>query len=695
MNHLHIDFETRSTVDLKKTGSYVYAEDETTDLWCACYAFGDGEIRTWVPGDPCPLDVEEHILTGGILVAHNANFERVIWKYILGPRYGWPEPEIKQWRCTMVMAYAQGIPGALADAAAALGIAEQKDASGHRLMMQMARPRKKTKTETIWWDTPEKITRLLEYCRQDVATERQIYGVIRPLKASELDLWHLDQKINDRGVHVDLDLCESAKEIVRETTEKLDGRMREATSLAVTACSNRNQIVAFLHACGVQCESIAKDQLEALLARRDLPEKARTVLEIRREASKASVAKIDTLMRGTNRDGRARGMLQFGGAWRTMRWAGRRFQPQNLKRPDLKDVNTAIAHIMEGDAELIDMLYGDPLSVVGDTIRGMISAPPGKKLISADYSNIEGRVLAWLAGEEWKCQAFRDFDAGIGADIYLLTASEITGIPLEKLSKDSPERQSHGKVPELALGFQGSVGAFQTMAVTYGVTLTDREVQTIVDNWRFKHTAIKAYWYDLEEAAVNATETAGATERAGSVIFRQAGSFLYMQLPSKRFLAYAYPAMNWKEVPWYDDQGLYTVEWDGEIEEAREKYGEAYAGFNAAGDLLLKRKARKLCVSYMGVNSYTRKWERCFAYGGLLAENATQATARDILAAAMPKLEAAGYSIILTVHDEIVAEVDEDFGSIEEMCRIMEELPPWAAGLPVAAAGWEGERYRK
>lgn len=672
MSSLHIDFESRSTVDIKKTGAYVYAKHETTDLWCACFAFDDGPVETWRPGEPCPIEIEEHVESGGLIYAHNAAFERVMWENLLGPRYGWPTPKLEQFRCTMVMAYAMALPGALDDAAPAAGLSIEKDKAGHRLMLQMAKPRKIKKQPGLhWWDTPEKVERLIAYCKTDVLVERELHKRLRPLKDSELELWFLDQRINDRGVYVDVELCEAAKKVVAATAEKLDEEMRTLTGGAVTACSNRNQIIAWVRERGVATESIAKDQLEELLGRNDLPEGVRKCLTLRRESAKASVAKIDALLRGMCPGGRHRGLLQFHAA-STGRWAGRRFQPQNLKRPELEDVDSAIDLLLSGDAELVDMAYGEPLSVVGDTIRGMICAPEGKKIIAVDYANIEGRMLAFLAGEQWKLDAFREYDIILGydekgekihkgPDLYKLAYSRAFDVPIDKVTKGN---RQIGKVMELALGYQGGVGAFQMMAVNYGVRLPDEEVADLRDRWRLAHLNVKQFWWDLEEAAMRAIEEPGSTTYAGEhILFRKAGSFLWMRLPSKRFLAYAYPELREKEMPWIDER--------------------------------TGKPARKLVMSYMGVNSYTRKWERCFAYGGLLAENATQAAARDVLAEAMPRLEAAGYPIILTVHDEIVAEVVEDFGSVDEMAALMTATSAWAEGCPIVAEGWQGKRYRK
>ncbi|BAQ16062.1 DNA polymerase [Methyloceanibacter caenitepidi] len=732
-NGLHIDFESRSTVDLKKTGTYVYAKHPTTDVWGASFAFGDGPILDWESPDVvpeymhprCPPEIAEHVESGGLIYAHNAAFERVMWTHLLGPRYGWPIPKTEQWRCTMVMAYAMALPGALEDAALALGLDVQKDAAGRRLMLQMAKPRGKIKfskgyssvpddairvremneegweayartpdgpviADVRWWNSAEKVERLIKYRRQDVEVERAMLDRLRPLKPSELDLWHLDQKINDRGVCVDVRLCEAAKQVVADTAEKLDADMRAATEGDVTACSNRNQIIAFVKSHGVDTESVAKDQVEEILGRDDIPPVVRCVLNLRRESAKTSVAKIDALLRGMCPDGRARGLLQFLAA-STGRWAGRRFQPQNLVRTDEDfPVAEAIDAILGG---YCSMAFDEPLNTVSQCLRGMLRAPKGKKLVAVDYRNIEGRMLAWLAGEQWKLDAFRAFDEGTGPDLYKVAYGRSYNMPASEVTK--PQRQI-GKVMELALGYQGGVGAFQTMAVNYGVQLPEEEVIGIRDAWRLAHPNVKSFWYDLEEAAFMAVEHPGETAYVGErIVFRVAGSWLFMRLPSKRFLAYAYPKIEWKEMPWYSDADTYWKDW-GDDESARKFWGDAVADYDAdRGMVLLKRKAKKQVVSYMGVNSYTRKWERCYLYGGLLAENATQAASRDILADAMPRLEAAGYPTILTVHDEIVAEVDEDFGSPDEMGAIMVDLPDWAEGAPITAEGWEGKRYRK
>ncbi|MER9685870.1 DNA polymerase [Mesorhizobium sp. M0139] len=661
-----MDFETRSAADLKRCGVYAYAAHATTDIWCLAYAFDDGPIEVWTPGQPVPADIVEHIMLDGVLTAHNAAFERIIWRYILAPRYGFPEPATEQWRCTMAMAYSLALPGSLENAAPAAGLDMAKDKHGHRLMMQMARPRK-TEPELIWWNEPEKIVRLIEYCKQDVAVERALEKRLRPLSVSELALWHLDQKINDRGVLVDETLALAAKGIVKQAQADLDVRMRALTDNEVSACSNRNQLVKWIRAQGVDCDSINKAAMEVLLEEDNpLPPQVRAVLLVRQESARASVAKIDSLLNGKSpEDDRAKGLLQFHSA-STGRWGGRRFQPQNLKRPDEEDIDTLIDIVATGDFDYLSMSYPNPLSAVGDILRGLVVAAPGHRIVAADYSNIEGRVLAWLAGEQWKLDAFRAFDGGTGHDLYKITAAGILGKEPSAVTKD--ERQSHGKVPELALGYQGGVGAFSTMAANYGLTLEVPVIEAIRDGWREKHPRIKQFWYGMEEAAVDAVQRRGEVTRVGKIAFKVAGSWLMMRLPSGRYIAYPRPEIREFDVPW----------------------GGTKAGLTYFSTIDPAKKGK---IIDDDANSTT--WARIKTYGGMLAENATQAVARDVLADAMPRLEAAGYPIILTVHDEVVCEVPTGHGSVDEMEEIMCDLPAWAAGLPVAAEGFEGERYRK
>ncbi len=371
----HCDVETRSAVDLRKSGVYVYAADKTTDVWLMSYRFGaTGPIKRWIMGEPCPAEIIEHNLRKGTFVAFNAAFERIIWWAILTPRYGWPKPAIEQFRCVMVQAMAMSLPASLENAAPALGIEEGKDMAGHRLMLQMSKPRKIASDGTItWWDDAERLAKLYAYCDRDVETETLVDNRTVPLRPSEQKLWWLDQKINDRGVKVDVMLCHQASKIVRETTLKLDEEMRRVTDGGVNSLNAVQQLVIWLRSRGVSTDSVDKESVTDLLALDTLPADCRRAIELRQEGGKSSTAKIEALLNCINTDGRARGLLQFHGA-NTGRWAGRRFQPHNLTRPEMEHPEEAVPVLMTGRADLVEMLYDKPLSVVSDCSRSLIVA---------------------------------------------------------------------------------------------------------------------------------------------------------------------------------------------------------------------------------------------------------------------------------------------------------------------------------
>lgn len=332
MNTLHLDFETRSTVDLKITGAHVYAGHSSTGVWCMAYAFNDGAIAVWRPGEEPPPLVVGHVEGGHGVVAHNVNFEWCIWNAILVPRYGFPPLKIEQCYCTMAMAGAMALPRDLGGAAAAVGLDAQKDMEGRRLMLQMARPRKIDGDEITWWDDAPRLERLVAYCRQDVETERQLEKRLLSLSAQERRVWLLDHKINNRGVGIDLGTIGAAEKVVELAAARLDRRMMQVTFGAVSKCSKVRDLVDWLRSRGIDGDSVAKAELAALLERGNLPADVRQALEIRQEAAKTSTAKLAKMRGGASRDGRARGLFLYGGA-NTGRWTGARVQPHNLPRP--------------------------------------------------------------------------------------------------------------------------------------------------------------------------------------------------------------------------------------------------------------------------------------------------------------------------------------------------------------------------
>lgn len=664
MTELHIDFETRSAVDLKEVGLHNYASHPSTDAWCMAYAFDDEPVQLWERGQPIPPQVALHVAMGETVIAHNAAFELAIWAHIMCFRYRWPDLAPEQCQDTMVMAYAMALPGALERVAPALGLAHAKDMAGHRLMLQMSRPREIAEDGTVtWWDDSEKLEKLYAYCRNDVEVERAVATRLMQLSPREHALWVLDQTINNRGVFVDRAAVRAAIAVVQREQDRLNDGIRNATDNAVGFCTEVAGITKWIRGQGVPIPGIAKADVLDALALDDLPPAVRAVLLLRQEAGKTSTAKLQAMLDAASADGRLRGMFQFHGAG-TGRWAGRRVQLHNLPRPKLKhaEIEQAVDVLTRMEpaqaAQYLSLFHDKPLDVISWSLRALLKAAPGRDLLAADYSNIEGRAVAWLAGCERKLERFRAFDAGTGPDIYVALAAEILGLTIEEVT--DAMRQAYGKVPELACGYQGGVGAFQMMAKTYGVKVSDVEAEKIKTRWREAHPEIVSYWYDIEDAAIRAVLNPGAAcsvgPRGREVTFRMVGSFLWCKLPSDRVLCYPYPKLKPILTPW---------------------------------------GAMKDCLHYMSVNGMTNKWEETHTYGGKLTENVTQAICRDLLAHGMTAAENAGYAVVLHVHDEVVSEVEKDFGNLKEFEQLCASTEAWAAGLPVVAKGWRGERYRK
>lgn len=657
MTTLHIDFESRSAVDLKKHGLDRYAKDPSTDVWCMAYAFGDEPVEVLHYDSEFGAGwLTNHVQHGGIVVAHNAAFELAIWNEIMVPRYGWPVLKPEQVRCTMAMAYAMALPGSLDNAAAALGIDYRKDQAGYRLMLQMCKPLK----DGSYRDDEESKQRLYAYCKQDVEVERELERRLMALSDPEQALWNLDYQINQRGVAIDVPAVTAAIEVVKLEQARLNKEMERLTGGVVSTCNQNAALKTWIESQGVEIAGVAKaDVLDALDG--DLPDVVRKALAIRQEAAKSSTAKLQTMLDCVSSDGRARNTLQYHGAG-TGRWAGRKIQLQNFPRPKIsqdqvEDVLRILTNVQDTTKarDYISMFHGSPLDVMSSCLRGFLVAAPGHDLIAADFANIEGRVLAWLAGEEWKLQAFRDFDAGIGPDLYLKSYAQSFNVTI---AEAKPHRQT-GKTMELAFGFQGGVGAWRTMEKTYHPpAMNDTQVNAVKDKWREVHPAIVKYWWALEKAAVNAVlhprqkYTAGAAGR--QVTFLKDGSFLWCRLPSGRVLCYPYPK-------------------------------------------IVTNKFDRDAVQYMSVDATTNKWVPTDTYGGKLSENVTQAVARDLLAEAMVRLKDQGLRTVMHVHDEIVFEVDEAAAPqlLDYVEGSMSALPTWAKDLPVAAEGWRGKRYRK
>lgn len=703
MSVLSIDFETRSTVDLKKSGVYVYAQHPTTDIWCMAWAFDDEEPEIWTPaaagrcktgyaedGNVCwhhgYCDREElfagldprivaHILAGGEMRAWNAQFERTIWREIMVKRYGAPEIKMEQFVCSAAEAAAMSLPRALGNAAHVLGVEQQKDDKGYRLMLQMARPRKIADDGTpIWWDRALKpseepkiaqmIATLKSYCKQDVRSEKAVVPALRRLTPHERLIYLLDQRINDRGIRIDMELVHAASEIVEVGVTRANARLDDLTNGDVTKLSNHRKLLQWLNEADIETASVSKAAVAALRERDDLAENVQEVLTLRSEAGRSSVAKLKSLVLATCRDLMARGLLLYHGAG-TGRWTGKLIQPQNFPRGEVDDIESYIEWVMAGEYDLLDGI-APPVVIVLSMMRSMLTARPGHELIAGDFSAIEARVLNWLAGQEDVVELFRAMDAGDKSrHPYKVMAWKMGRAASPELVKKPSEDYQAGKAAELGCGFQMGWKKFIDAAwAVYQVRVTEEQSQQAVNAYRASHPMVKKYWKDAQNACMDAIREPGSVfpfGPRGNVKATVRGGYLYIVLPSGRPLAYASPSIKERELPWST---------------------EDEPAFGAA-------------LHFWGVHPKTGQWVQMYLYGGLIVENIVQAVARDLIADAMLRLEAAGYLPVLSVHDESVCEVPVGFGSLEEFERLMSDLPTWATGCPVAAEAWRGFRYRK
>lgn len=703
-SRLWLDLETFCEVPITY-GTHRYAED--SEILLAPFALDDApaEVIDLTDDDlsaPDGLQVLRALLAAAIeygaeVWAHNSAFDRTQLRHRM------PDvcPPIRQWRDTMVQALMHSLPGGLGDLCDVLGVDAEsaKDKRGKQLIQLFCKPLGKNRKlrRATRCTHPAEWADFKEYARLDVeamrAAHRRAPKWNYPNNPAELSLWHLDQQINDRGVAVDVELARAAMRAVDVAQVELAEEAQRLTHGEVQAATQRQALLdhlAFAH--GFLLADLKGSTVDRMLENADTPAPVRELLLVRQQASTTSTAKYKALANAASSDGRLRGLLQFAGASRTARWAGRVFQPQNLPRPVLKqaEIDEGIEWLKGGYA---DLLSDDLMVLTSSAIRGCLVAPSGRKMPVADLSNIEGRMLAWLSGVQWKLKAFRDYDAGTGHDLYALAYAKSFGVTPEtvmenKAHGDGSMRQI-GKVQELALGYQGGVGAFVTFAMGYRIDLDDMArgvlenapvelieeatshhewllrqdkpnlygltpptfiaCEVVKRGWRAAHPETVRWWASLEAGFRAAVESPGTVFRAANVAFLKSGNWLYLRLPSGRRLCYPSPQV--------DDKGK---------------------------------------CSYMGVDQFTRKWKRLHTYGGKLAENVTQAASRDVLAANMPAIEAAGYAITLSVHDELLTETpDAPEYSGDGLASLMSQVPAWAQGLPLAAAGFETYRYKK
>lgn len=733
---LSIDFETRSAVELRGAGVHRYAEDASTGIWCMAWSLGD-RAGVWIEGGHFPQAVLDHVAWGRPVAAHNAGFERVIWNKVLprhiGGRVFVPPMQIKQQDCTMARCAALGIPARLEDAGHVLGLAVQKDKAGHANMLVLAKPKAIADDGTITWnDTPERLELQYAYCRTDTVVEEQIDQRVPPLSARERAVWELDQKINDRGVMLDTPVIHAARQVVAAEKVRLDAEMAEATGGAVTAVSQVKRITDWIKARGHACEGLGKGVIRELRALCAGDAAVTAALAIRGEGAKASTAKLGAMLACVCKDDRARGLLAYHGA-STGRWAGRLIQPQNLYRVDYEEDGPDVAvtiKILQGAlppaqmAAAIRTLTGtSAMTMIAKCLRAMFIAQPGTRFVGGDLANIEGRVAAWITGETWKVEAFRAYDEKRGPDLYRVAYARSFGVA-DPATVQGAKRQV-GKVTELSLQYQGSIGAWIKMAANYGVTpsqvvpvvreavgaarwqdLTERRypiaqdkhglpagewaaIKAIVTGWRDAHPNLVQGWWDIQDAAIEAVANPGAVVPVldGKVRYLCARGFLWCSLPSGRTLAYFNPRVVASDASYIEmpEGGRFLVEKlrEGEIAEML-----------AAGGQLHRVSRRR--VDYEGYEGEKRRWATMNLYGGMQFNHIVQGTARDIMVDGMLEADKRGYPIVLTVHDELLTECAEGFGSAEELENIMAAVPTWVVGdLPLAAKAWEDARYAK
>lgn len=650
-----VDIETYSSVDLAGSGVYAYTEAPDFDILLIGYKFDD-EAEVHVIDtlavdrdfDPELYEFREALTDPGIIkTAFNANFERTC----LAKWTGSPMPP-EEWRCTMIKALTLGLPGNLADVGIAMGLPEEKlkDPQGKALIQFFSKPCKPTRTNgqrtrNLPAHDPAKWKLFIEYNRQDVVTEQEILRQLDIYKTpeSEQQLWALDQHMNDNGVKLDIPMVEKIVEYDTQRRQELQEEAKVLTGLANP--NSLAQLKKWLSKQGVTMTSVTKDTIAATL-QTDIPDSVRRMLEIRTALGKTSVAKYSTMLTAVCQDHRLRGILQFYGANRSGRWAGRLVQTHNLAKNSLPDLDLARELAAAGDFDTLATLFGETAFVFSELIRTAFIPSDGCRFVVSDFAAIEARVLAWIAGEEWTLEAFRQ-----GKDIYCETASMMYRVPVEKHGQNSHLRQK-GKVAVLACGYQGGVGAMKRM--DKGGSIPEDELQSVVDQWREANPKVVKLWRTCELAAKTAIQEHRTVRLAHGIAFSYINRNLFIQLPSGRKLCY----------------------WDTRLKQ------DDYTG--------------RLSITYMGVNQETKQWGETETYGGKLVENIVQATARDCLAVAMTRVSALGYKIVMHVHDEMIVDVpNTDTEAPGRINAIMAQPIDWAEGLPLKGDTYETPFYKK
>ena len=672
-----LDFETRSYADLGKVGAWNYSLDPTTEVIVMAYLIDDGAIQLWEPGGDVPTDLSQAILGGALVEAHNVSFEEAIWENVLVPRHGFPPVPADSWRDTMAVACYLALPAALDKLSLALG-GEGKDPEGARLISKYSKLYNKNATKDI---TDEDMEKWRGYVTDDVAQEAGIGDYLGCLPERELDIFLLDRRINRRGLYLDTDGIACASTIVDQRSSELSDRFRTITGLNPTQtqkiikwCNQQDYVIPNLQKATIQdrlCDDPEDVEVEPGRfepeAPAPMPENVREALTLKLAVSKASTRKLDPMARNAGPDGRARNQTRYHGAV-TGRTTGAGFQPLNLVRSSYEGVppETLVASIKHGDAELLDMMYGDAMDAVSKASRHWIMAAPGHHLLAADYVSVEAVVLACLAGERWKIDAFRS-----GEKIYERMADKIYRFPAGTVTKASHPLERHdGKTAELAFGYQGALGAWRKF--DNSDRHTDDKVVEICKAWRKEHTATVEFWSQLEACMKHALAHPGSVPEYRGLRFQKVDEWLTIRLLNGKRLWYFDPQFREQMPAWHKPK---------EREEC--KTGVCGHGPRPA-------------VTYMSMKK--GKWQRVSTYGGKITENVVQATSREILESAKLRIDATTEfkdTIILSVYDEVVCELPHGRGHLSRLEALMLEREDWYAGWPLSVDGWEGVRYRK
>ena len=680
MHTLWLDLETYSGRRLRTVGAYNYAED--AEIMLVQYAWDEQPVTVWDMAEDT-LDKTEQLqkmMHAAERIVTHSQFDPIVLE-----RQGLVVPVEKR-EDTMVLALEHGMPGGLDMLCDILDVPtdQAKIKDGKKLIQLFCVPRKKGRATKH--THPEQWGRFLAYAASDIEAMREVHRRLPRWNwtATERAYWHLDIATNDLGMYVDREHATAALGAFERAKVRLAKRAHILTDGALQATSQRDALMQhLLKVHGVEMVNMTAKTVGKMLEDDDLDPIVRELLENRVKASATSPAKYKALLISSCTDGRLHGALQFCGAARTGRDAGRIFQPQNLPRATLGSVE-----IEMGIAAMLgcyEEILFDVIELCVSAVRGAIIAAPGQTLIVSDLSNIEGRSLAWMADETWKIDAFKAYDKGVGDEIYKITAGRIIGKEPKDVTKD--ERQKMGKVPELACGYQGAVGAFRRMGGPSVEAMSNDEISNIVRQWRARHPKTKAFWYAMEDAATSAILKPGESFSCGPITYDlkngpDGAPYLRMRLPSGRYLCYRHPQCAAAKCIFCDGAGVVRLTPDSKYMECPECDGQGSFGEDG--------------LTYEGVDQYSRKWKRLTTYGGKLTENANQALARDIFFHGMRIAMGKGFRIVLRVHDELVAEVPDDSPlTLDDLSACLTVVPSWATGLPLAASGFTAKRYRK